>query len=87
LGSGTISTSALHEEGAAYGFNDLMTAYLAGTAVTVRLSTEVVGDNYTEEDCWISSLEMNSPETQQNVTYSATFTLCAKPTVSAVPQP
>ena len=72
--SGTISVSALYAEAAAYGVDDLMTAWSGRTALTVKFSTEVTGDHYWEASAYVTSLEVNSGM-EDNVTYSATFEL------------
>jgi len=72
--SGTISVSALYAEDAAYGVQELMTAWSARTALTVKFSTEVVGDYYWSASAYITSLEVNSGM-EDNVSYSATFEL------------
>jgi predicted secreted protein len=72
--SGTISVSALYAEDAAYGVDDLMTAWSGRTTLTIKFSTEVTGDHYWEASAYVTSLEVNSGM-EDNVTYSATFEL------------
>jgi len=72
--SGTISVSALYAEDAAYGVQELMTAWAARTAITVKFSTEVSGDYYWSASAYVTSLEVNSGM-EDNVSYSATFEL------------
>ena len=72
--SGTISVSALYAEDAAYGVQELMTAWSARTALTVKFSTEVSGDYYWSASAYVTSLEVNSGM-EDNVSYSATFEL------------
>jgi len=68
----TITTSALYATGDGETFDDLWTAFLAGTKVTVRFSTEVEGDTYYEGEFLVTSLSINAPN-NESVTYSATF--------------
>lgn len=72
--SGTISVSALYAEDAAYGVQELMTAWSARTALTVKFSTEVSGDYYWSASAYVTSLEVNAGM-EDNVSYSATFEL------------
>ena len=81
--SGTISVSALHAEDAAYGVDDLMTAWSGRTTLTVKFSTEVTGDRYWEASAYVTSLEVNSGM-EDNVTYSATFELSGAITYGTV---
>ena len=76
LKSGQITTSGLYKDDDAPtdgGFTDLYDDWSAGTEVTVRFSTEVVGDTYYEASAYITSLELNSSGVDENVSYSATF--------------
>lgn len=75
LRSGSISTSGLYAEDAAYGIIDLQALRDAGTAVTVKFSTEVSGDHYYESSGYIASIELNADSPEDNVTFSATFEL------------
>jgi len=81
--SGTISVSALYAEDAAYGVDDLMSAWSARTALTVKFSTEVTGDHYWSASAYVTSLEV-SAGMEDNVTYSATFELTGAITYGAV---
>jgi len=81
--SGTISVSALYAEDAAYGVQELMTAWSARTALTVKFSTEVSGDYYWSASAYVTSLEVNSGM-EDNVSYSATFELSGAITYGTV---
>jgi len=81
--SGTSSVSALYAEDAAYGVDDLMTAWSARTTLTIKFSTEVTGDHYWEASAYVTSLEVNSGM-EDNVTYSATFELSGAITYGTV---
>ena len=81
--SGTISVSALHAEDAAYGVDDLMTAWSGRSTLTIKFSTEVTGDKYWEASAYVTSLEVNSGM-EDNVTYSATFELSGAITYGTV---
>jgi TP901-1 family phage major tail protein len=72
--SGSISVSALYAEDAAYGVEDLMTAWANRTALTVKFSTEVSGDHYWSANAYLTSLEV-SASTEDNASYSASFEL------------
>jgi predicted secreted protein len=81
--SGTISVSALYAEDAAYGVDDLMTAWSGRSQLTVKFSTEVSGDHYWSAAAYVTSLEVSSGM-EDNVTYSATFELTGAITYSTV---
>jgi predicted secreted protein len=53
---------------AAYGFTDLEALYTARTPITVRISTETSGEEYSEGQAYLASLELTS-----GVEESATF--------------
>ena len=81
--SGTISVSALYAEDAAYGVDDLMTAWSGRSTLTIKFSTEVTGDHYWEASAYVTSLEVNSGM-EDNVSYSATFELSGAITYGTV---
>lgn len=81
--SGTISVSALYAEDAAYGVDDLMTAWSGRSTLTVKFSTEVSGDHFWSADAYVTSVEVNAGM-EDNVTYSATFELTGTITYSSV---
>ena len=81
--SGTISVSALYAEDAAYGVEDLMTAWSGRSTLTVKFSTEVTGDRYWEASAYVTSLEVNA-SMEDNVSYSATFELSGTITYGTV---
>ena len=81
--SGSISVSALYAEDAAYGVEELMTAWANRTALTVKFSTEVSGDHYWSANAYLTSLEV-SASTEDNASYSASFELTGAVTYSTV---
>ena len=80
--SGTISVSALYAEDAAYGVDDLMTAWSGRSTLEIKFSTEVTGDHYWSASAYVTSLEVNAGM-EDNVSYSATFELTGAITYSA----
>lgn len=81
--SGTISVSALYANDAAYGVDDLMTAWSGRSTLTIKFSTEVTGDNYWSAAAYVTSLEVNAGM-EDNATYSATFELTGTITYGTV---
>ena len=79
--SGTISVSALYAEDAAYGVDDLMTAWSGRSTLVIKFSTEVTGDHYWSASAYVTSLEVNAGM-EDNVSYSATFELTGAITYS-----
>jgi hypothetical protein len=71
---GTFTVSGLWKFDGAYQIEDLMTAFLAGTLLTARWSTESVGDFFLEADVYITDISGQS-NVNDNVTFSATFTI------------
>lgn len=80
--SGTISVSALYAEDAAYGVDDLMTAWSGRSTLVIKFSTEVTGDHFWSASAYVTSLEVNAGM-EDNVSYSATFELTGAITYSA----
>lgn len=68
-----ISGDAEFKIDATEGFSQLFTAYIAGTAVTVKLSTAVSGDKEYTGSAQISKLEM-SGGVEENGSISYSFT-------------
>jgi hypothetical protein len=66
--------SGLWKFDGAYQIEDLMTAFLAGTLLTARWSTESVSDFFLEADVYITDISGQS-NVNDNVTFSATFTI------------
>jgi predicted secreted protein len=71
---GSFSVSGIWKFDAAYGVEDLVTAWLAGTLVTVRWATDSVGDFYLEADAYITNISGSSP-VNDAVTFEATFSI------------
>ena len=72
--SGTISTSALMEQGSGGKFENLFALFNGRTSCTVKFATSITDDKFYSATAYLTSLEMNAP-TEDNVTYSATFEL------------
>lgn len=73
--SGTMSTDVLMSYDTANETAMDIFGYLnAGTAVTLRFTTEVAGDTYWEAEAFCNSISMNAP-VEDNVTYTAEFTI------------
>lgn len=70
--SGTFSVSGLWKFDGAYQVDDLMTAFLAGTLLTARWTTDSVGDFYLEASVYITNISGASP-VNDNVTFDVTF--------------
>lgn len=68
----TVSTSALYADGDGETFNDLWTAFIAGTKVGIKFSTEVEDDVYYYGDFLVTNLSINAPN-NESVTYTASF--------------
>lgn len=65
----SMSGEGLTQFDAAYGFVDLVSVWKNRTAVTVRFSTNVTGDEYFEGTAYITSLSEDAPN-EDVVTYS-----------------
>lgn len=70
--SGTFGVSGLWKFDAAYGVEDLVDAYLAGTLLTARWATPESGDFFLEADVYITNISGSSP-VNDAVTFDATF--------------
>lgn len=62
----------LFAEDASYGFSDLFAAITARTAVTIKISSEVVGDNYYSGSAFLTSLDKDDTM-EANSTFSVSF--------------
>lgn len=71
---GTFTVSGLWKFDGAYQIEDLMTAFLAGTLLTARWTTDVTGDFYLEAEVYITDIS-GQANVNDNVTFSATFTI------------
>lgn len=70
--SGSFTVSGLWKFDGAYQIDDLMTAFLAGTELTARWTTDETGDFFLEADVYITNISGASP-VNDNVTFDATF--------------
>jgi hypothetical protein len=74
--SGTLSTEALYagpgDASTNYLFDDLFADLIAGTALTIKFTTDVVGDNIYTMSAICTSLDLNAG-VEENVSYSASF--------------
>lgn len=69
---GTFGVSGIWKFDAAYGIEDLMTAFLAATQLTARWSTDSAGDFYLESEVYITNISGASP-VNDAVSFDATF--------------
>lgn len=69
---GTFGVSGIWKFDAAYGVEDLTTAFLAGTVLTARWSSDEVGDFYLEAEVIITNLS-GAAAVNTSATFSATF--------------
>lgn len=69
----TMSVSGLLKFDGSNGAPELYDLLAAGTSVTVRLSTEVAGDDYFEGTAYITAMNI-SGVVEENAEFSATFT-------------
>lgn len=84
LFSGSISFSALHDNSATLGFDTLFADFLAGTALTIVFGGAVTGEKTYTGSGIFTNLEISSPGTEENVTYSGTFELSGAVTEATV---
>jgi hypothetical protein len=70
--SGSFSVSGLWKFDGAYQIEDLMDAFLAGTQLVARWSTESVGDFFLQANVYITNISGSSP-VNDSVTFDATF--------------
>lgn len=74
--SGTLSTEALYagpgDTSTNVLFDDLFTDLIAGTVLTIKFTTDVVGDNVFTMDAICTSLDLNAG-VEENTSYSASF--------------
>ena len=71
----SISTGGLVAWDETNGAEQIYDDFNSGDMVVVRFSTEVTGDTYWEGEFYVTSLEMNSEGTEENVSFSASFKL------------
>ena len=83
LRSGSFSADGYFAEDAAYGFTDLFAAWTGRTALTVRLSSAVSGDNYYEATAYLTSLSRTAP-VEDTETFSASFDISGSVTEGTV---
>lgn len=69
---GTFSVSGIWKFDAAYGVEDLATAFLAGTQLTARWSTDETGDFYLQAEVIITDFS-GAANVNESATYSATL--------------
>jgi hypothetical protein len=69
---GTFSVSGIWKFDATYGVEDLTTAFLAGTILTARWSSDEIGDFYLEAEVLITALG-GAASVNTSATFSATF--------------
>lgn len=69
---GTFSVTGIWKFDAAYGVEDLATAFLAGTQLTARWSTDETGDFYLQAEVIITEFS-GAAGVNESATYDATF--------------
>lgn len=77
------SANGLFTEDSGNGFEDAYDALVAGVAVTLRLSSAVVGDKYYEGEVLVTSLEKSDPD-NENSTWSVEYLGTGAPTKGTV---
>lgn len=74
--SGTLSTEALYagpgDASTNVAFDDLFVDLIAGTVLTIKFTTDVVGDNIFTMSAICTSLDLNAG-VEENTSYSASF--------------
>ena len=70
--SWSASGSGYHAEDATYGFDDLYAAYIAGTQLTIKYSSEIVGNKLYTGTAYIENLS-RSGQFEDNEQFSVTF--------------
>jgi len=90
LKSLSVNFSAMYADDATQGFDELMTAYNAGTKQAVKVTSydhsgdaEIVGDHRLTFDAYITSIEW-SAGTEDNATYSCTMECVSTITYEAI---
>jgi len=90
LKSLSINFSAFYADDATQGFDELMTAYNAGTKQAVKVtsydfsgSAEITGDHRLKFDAYITSLEL-SAGTEDNASYTCTMECVSTITYEAI---
>jgi predicted secreted protein len=71
--SAEFSAEGVHDSASTYGVEDLLAAFIAGTAVTIRWSTGVTAFEYVESSCFITAFDMSAP-LNDAVAWTASFT-------------
>lgn len=74
LRQASINTSNLYEDSSTEGVDELWTAFLARTPLTLRFSTEVVGEERFTGSFYLTSLSLTGG-VEDAASYSATFEL------------
>jgi hypothetical protein len=70
LRQGSFSSGALLAHDAANGVSQIFQAITSRTKVTIRFSTEELGDIFFQAQAYITSLEQNSPSQEDNASYT-----------------
>ena len=84
LFSGSMSFSALHDNSAALGFDTLYSDFIANTAISFVFGGAAIGEKTYTANGHITSLEISSPGTEENVTYSGTIEISGAVTEATV---
>ena len=79
-----MSGSALFSFDGTYAYDDLYALITTGASATVKWGSTVTGDTVYSGTGLLTSLEATSPGTDENATYSFTFTGVGAPTSATV---
>lgn len=56
-----------------YNFDDIFSTYVNRDQVTIRIASSEAGDVYYEGSAYITSANLNSPDSEDNVTFDISF--------------
>lgn len=84
LFSGSMSFSALHDNSASLGLTTLYSDFIANTPISFVFGGSVSGEKTYTASGHITSLEVSSPGTEENVTYSGTIEISGAVTEATV---
>jgi hypothetical protein len=73
--SGTANVAILYAEDAAHGLDEVWTAYVGRATMALLIGYNQSGDTTIGADAYVTSIDMESPEHNQNVTASVGFQL------------
>jgi len=82
-GGGSFDCEGVFKEDATYGWEELFAAMLAKTVLTLRWTSDVIGDKYYEGSVLIESANMDAP-LEDKITYTCTLKLTGAPTTGTI---